>query len=41
MKQGRDVKGMKQGRDVKGMKQGRDVSRICGFVHATVGTHSL
>jgi methyltransferase (TIGR00027 family) len=25
----------------KGLKQGRDVSRICGFVHATVGTHSL
>jgi methyltransferase (TIGR00027 family) len=25
----------------KGMKQGRDVSRICGFVHATVGTLSL
>lgn len=25
----------------KGMKQGRDVSRICGFVHATVGPYSV
>ncbi|MBM4445552.1 MAG: SAM-dependent methyltransferase [Chloroflexi bacterium] len=24
----------------RGAKQGRDVSRICGFVHATVGPHS-